>query len=275
MSNILVISLILFNYFPPHTGSVQQFTAPKEGTYKLEVWGAQGGSQTYGKGGKGGKSTGYIHLNGKNDIYMCIGGQGMQNIAEAAVDLSTGGYNGGGGLYTERYGSTGGGATHIAITNRGTLINYLSYQSEIVIVAGGGGGASYWPNAYSTIDGISMPINSNYDGGFGGGITGGSSNGSSSNQKGILSYTGGTQTSPGNGFILSNSVGEFGYGGKAHGGGACGGGGGSGWYGGMGGYDNSAGSGGSGHINASYIIDGNMENGVQEGNGYAVITFFP
>jgi hypothetical protein len=262
---------VAFNY--NYTGAVQTFTAPYAGTYKLEVYGAQGGDQTYGHGGKGGKSTGYIHLNSKDNIYICIGGQGMQNISDVAVDLNSGGYNGGGGLNTAKYGSTGGGATHIAITNRGTLTNYLSYQNEIVIVAGGGGGASYWPNAYNTIDGIAMPINSCYDGGYGGGTIGGSSNGTSSNQNGILSYSGGTQTEPGNGFILSNSIGGFGYGGKAHGGGCCGGGGGSGWYGGMGGYDNSAGSGGSGYINTNYITNGIMENNICSGNGYARITF--
>ncbi|MCH4241412.1 MAG: fimbrillin family protein [Prevotella sp.] len=256
-----------------YTGNVQTYTVPFTGTYKLEVWGAQGGNEPYGKGGKGGESVGYIHLSNQENLYVCVGGQGKQNTSDKLIDIPAGGYNGGGGLYTYEYGSTGGGATHIAITNRGTLEKYKSYQNEIIIVAGGGGGASYWPNAYNTTDGITMPANTYYDGGYGGGVTGGSSGGSSSNQKGILSYSGGTQTEPGNGFVLSNGLGGFGYGGKAHGGGCCGGGGGSGWYGGMGGYDNSAGSGGSGYINSTYIINGSMQNGVRSGNGYARITF--
>ncbi len=255
-----------------YTGNVQTYIVPLTGTYKLEVWGAQGGNQTYGNGGEGGMSIGYIHLNSNEYIYICVGGKGVQN-ENGSVNLISGGYNGGGGLCTDQYGSTGGGATHIAITNRGTLMNYLAYQNEVLIVAGGGGGASYWPNAYSTINGISMPPNTYYNGGSGGGITGEGSNGSSSNQKGILSYSGGTQTGPGNGFVLSNSIGGFGYGGKAHGGGCCGGGGGSGWYGGIGGYDNSAGSGGSGYINTNYITNSSMQNGVRSGNGYARITF--
>ena len=38
-----------------YTGSLQTFTAPEDGIYKLQVWGAQGGSYntSYGEGGKG------------------------------------------------------------------------------------------------------------------------------------------------------------------------------------------------------------------------------
>ena len=52
--NIFQISLPMHK----HTGSVQTFTAPSATTYKLEVWGAQGG----GNGGKGGYSIGNISL---------------------------------------------------------------------------------------------------------------------------------------------------------------------------------------------------------------------
>lgn len=52
-----------------------------------------------------------------------------------------------GGASGDEIGGPGGGATHIAITNnRGTLANYNSYRSEILIVAGGGGGG------YSGVD---------------------------------------------------------------------------------------------------------------------------
>lgn len=34
-------SQVVWNF--DYTGAVQTFTAPRDGTYKLEVWGAQGG----------------------------------------------------------------------------------------------------------------------------------------------------------------------------------------------------------------------------------------
>ena len=37
-----------------YTGGTQEFTAPSDGTYLLEVWGAQGGNQYEGRGGSGG-----------------------------------------------------------------------------------------------------------------------------------------------------------------------------------------------------------------------------
>ena len=49
-----------------HTGSVQTFTAPVDGVYKLEVWGAQGGD---GWGLPGGK--------GSRDLLLCIASGGV------------------------------------------------------------------------------------------------------------------------------------------------------------------------------------------------------
>lgn len=40
----------VYNY----TGNVQSWTAPYDGKYKLEVWGAKGGNAGYLPGGKGG-----------------------------------------------------------------------------------------------------------------------------------------------------------------------------------------------------------------------------
>lgn len=274
-----------------YTGKVQTFDTPDAGTYKLEVWGAQGGTNVYGTGGKGGYSVGEkIIMKGKI-LYVCIGGQGQANKSETSVSYSNGGYNGGGGLYTLGYGTTGGGASHISYST-GELRNLVSQKENVLLVAGGGGGSSYFPLSYYTTDGIAIKANTYYDGGYGGGEAGGSSQGSSSNKAGILQYTGGNQSSAGNGPIYNgaagpNTVGGFGYGGSGHGGGACAGGGGSGWYGGMGGYDNSAGSGGSGYVNTTELteastIAGNISftspsGGTEighEGNGYAIITQF-
>lgn len=100
-----------FNY----TGAVQSFTAPRTGTYTLEVWGAQGGGST---GGKGGYSKGSVSLNAGDILRLYVGGSG-----------DSGGWNGGGagGAYA------GGGGSDIR--KGGTAL------SNRIIVAGGGGGA--------------------------------------------------------------------------------------------------------------------------------------
>lgn len=72
-----------FNY----TGAIQTFTAPKDGVYLLEVWGAQGGiaddeNNTTASGGYGSYSVGEVELHQGDTLYIGVGGQG--------------GYNGGG-----------------------------------------------------------------------------------------------------------------------------------------------------------------------------------
>ena len=57
-----------------YTGKVQTFDTPDAGTYKLEVWGAQGGTNVYGTGGKGGYSVGEkIIMKGKFYMYALEG----------------------------------------------------------------------------------------------------------------------------------------------------------------------------------------------------------
>ena len=176
-----------------YTGSVQEWQVPATGIYKIEVYGAQGGSVTLGNGSKTGGTGGYaygeISLVGSEILYIVVGGAGVSNGA--------GGYNGGGATNSTgnnyRNGS-GGGATHIATTNRGELKEYSSYQNEVLIVAGGGGGAAgnYAEGATSVYAG---------NGGTGGGTSGG--NASANSQ---YAY-GGSQTSAG-------YKGGFGYGGS-------------------------------------------------------------
>ena len=139
------------------TGNVQSFTAPRKGTYKLEVWGAQGGGK---EGGTGGYSSGLVTLEAGQTIYIQVGGQGKPgteakkhrgNLEPGTGIGGAGGYNGGGkgadiwgdGWYewhTIFGGYGGGGATSITLTNRGELKNFESYRNEVLIVAGGGGG---------------------------------------------------------------------------------------------------------------------------------------
>ena len=110
-----------------HTGDEQTFTVPLTGVYKLETWGAAGGSISL-KGGNGAYSKGYISLNKDDILYVNVGG---------TTNNGTGGYNGGGTVTNNRYG--GGGATHIA-TKSGLLNKFENNQDDILIVSGGGGG---------------------------------------------------------------------------------------------------------------------------------------
>lgn len=144
-----------FNY----TGSVQSIVLPK-GKYKLQCWGAQGGT-SYGSssaaGSKGGYSEGVLTLTEITTLYIFVGGQGSRGSSSSLVN---GGWNGGGASvgysyyqsgdeYGESYPACGGGATDIAL-----VTSSMSYSSgrtnrssksllSRIIVAGGGAGGSY------------------------------------------------------------------------------------------------------------------------------------
>lgn len=235
---------ILFDY----TGSIQSYTIPFTGSYKLEVWGGQGTDSTY-LGGKGGYSCGEISLERNSIIYICVGGASISNTA---------GYNGGARGGGE--GTASGGATHIAISG-GTNSILSSYSNPtdasqyICLVAGGGGGG--------TGKGV---------GGFGGGLTGGTGGAGS-----VGSASGGTQTSGyafGQGADMSSSS-------------VGGGGGGGGWYGGNAITYSGGGGGGSGYVNLNKIKnisiipgngimpthDGTSTMTGNSGNGFAKLTF--
>lgn len=238
---------ITYNY----TGGIQSVTL-QPGSYKLEVWGAQGGgSSTY--GGKGGYAVGTIKLTSPTTLYIVVGGQGGNGQS-----TSNGGYNGGG--YSAAYGGGGGGATHIA-TASGLLKNLSNNKSSVLLVAGGGGG---WAGT------------GDRSGGDGGGTSGGDGyNGCGGKGYGGTQVAGGTSGRNG-------SVAGFGYGGNQTAFGSNGGaGGGGGWYGGGAGgndysryhdNDDSGGGGGSGYINTSELTSTSMSSGQRTGNGMAKIT---
>ena len=237
-----------------YTGNVQSYTVPLTGTYKLEVWGAQGGASWVEASGYGGYSYGDIKLVQGTILYICVGGNEVyKSFKGAYVPHNT--YNGGG-----IGDAAGGGATHISTTNRGELKNYVSYQNEIIIVAGGGGAVEW--------------------GTSGGG--GGGENGDNGNSSGTASTSvnGGSQTSGGTSVAYSSNSstlqnGSFGEGGYGYDSNIdYGAGGGGGWYGGGGTSYAGAGGGGSGHL-GSNLISGTtgMQNGVRSGSGYARITF--
>ena len=258
-----------------YTGSVQTYTVPLTGTYKLEVWGAQGGQGTQTTSGKGGYSCGTVSLIKNIVLYVCIGGQGglptySSDYSYGVSGKSTGGiggYNGGGhggdGFTAYSGGGGGGGATHIATSN-GLLKELSSNQSSVLIVAGGGGCS--WVSGSVADGGGQIGLSASF-----------------------ATYTsvGGSQTSGyqfGQGQNGSSKIGVCNCGAEGNGGA------GGGWYGGYayqtgnGDNTNVGGGGGSGHIgsgvtgstiagNTSFTdYDGTTVTG-HAGNGYARITF--
>ena len=226
-----------------YKGVEQTFEVPCNATYKLEVWGAQGG----GNGGQGGYSIGNIKLKLVDKLYIYVGGAGRGTSA---------GYNGGGAGAGS--GNGGGGATHIA-TLGGVLSTLSTKKESILIVAGGGGGS----NSRNSL------------GGSGGGLTGGT--GAISGNSNAAGGGGGTQVSGGGVDGSYRRAGSFGLGGNTYSietytGGAGGGG----YYGGgsgTSGTQQGSGGGGSGYLSPS-LIEGstNTTNGQRSGNGYAKIT---
>lgn len=239
----------ILNY--AYTGAVQSVILPK-GVYKLEVWGAQGGSYgTTSTGGNGGYSIGIITLTAETVLYIYVGGQGTYNTTPTS--FVAGGFNGG-GKAGYRYGGSGGGASDIRI---GTD----SLYSRVIVAGGGGGGWGY----------------SNYNGGVGGGISGGQGSGYSS------SYLAGagTQTAGGAGKGYSSSYygsdGSFGVGGNGASNSSSynrSSGGGGGWYGGGGsGYRSSSsyyyrGGGGAGGGSGFVWTGSNAPSGYLLGSEY-------
>ena len=142
-----------------YTGSVQSVELPK-GKYKLQCWGAQGGTSaysSYGAGSKGGYSEGVITLTKTTTLYIFVGGKGSSG---SSASLTNGGWNGGGasvGYSTYNSGDTkgttypacGGGATDISTVtssmsySRGRTNRSAASLLARCIVAGGGAGGSY------------------------------------------------------------------------------------------------------------------------------------
>ena len=158
-----------------YTKSVQEFVAPRDGIYKLEVWGAQGGnsldngvlsSNKY----YAGYSKSNIKLNKNDKLYVTVGGRGedgkLNNIAK-------GGFNGGGnGTWDhndDEAGAGGGGATSIqnSLLGDGQLKNYENNKSSVLIVAGGSAG-----NGMTVHSDYFSKYKFSYGGGFIGGVGG-------------------------------------------------------------------------------------------------------
>lgn len=272
----------------------QTYVVPsgQSGWYKIELYGAQGGSSGSNIGGKGAYTSGLIYLKENEKLYFYIGG---------TTSSKTGGKNGGGSGAGDGLG--GGGSTDVRIKS-GDWNNQETLKTRIM-VAGGGGGANKFKTGSS--------------GGNAGGIVGRSG---SSNNITNADYTNakyGGQTGPeidnflninkaencNSGYIKSDAddvdkiikaCGKLGAGGSATN--NNGGGGGSGFIGGGAGSTDTSTTAGSGAGGSSFIagysgvmysysgtgtevtyynekdryfINGQMAEGVNEGNGKAII----
>lgn len=297
-----------FNY----VGNYEMFEPQIPGVYKLEVWGAQGGiariNDLVNIGGYGAYSVGNTILSVDEKLYVAVGGTGSNHIGlvapdppeELTIDITPGGFNGGGySVYSGR--GSGGGATAIykTLINDGQLKNYKNNISDILIVAGGGGGGQ----VYNETNGIDF----SGIGGHAGGYIGGSGTLLSETAYGY--GTGGTQTAGGGVVDIkipqsapSATYGSFGEGASVK----CSyrdlyiysSGGGGGFYGG-GAVEHGPAGGGSGYIGNSLLSDKSMycynceqssemssktisvtdvsdlpvANHAKIGNGYAKITY--
>lgn len=260
-------SVIPYDY----TGGIQTYTVPYNGTYQLEVWGAEGGHSYRGNaGGLGGYAKGNVYLTAGTSLYIAVGGAGTTPYGTYDDDddlievLNTaGGYNGGG---TGANGcGTGGGATHIGTFNS-TLAEHGNTSGLFIAAGGGGGGKDFVIGGYYVVE---------KDGGNGGGETGG--RGYKRDQ--FIGGGGGTQSSGGACWISDDEDGDwiheyasFGQGGNGYGGIYVGPGGGGGLYG--GGYnDTEAGAGGgSGYIGGVESGEWGNDSNLRSGNGAAKIT---
>ncbi len=218
-----------------YTGTEQTFTAMFDGLYRLEVWGAQGGSATSTcDGGSGGYSRSEILLLKNSVLYVNVGG-----TANCSTDtLISGGYNGGASAkaVSNKYTMcAGGGATSIA-KNSGELYTLQDSLDQLLIVAGGGGGSGFYSNN-----------NTCAPGGSGGGIEGAISINTCHD---CGTRSGGNQLTGGTG---RSGTGSFGKGIGAETKAACGGGGG--FYGGAGDTYEWGASGGSGYIGNSLLTN--------------------
>ncbi len=143
-----------------YTGGTQKFTAPYDGKYKLEVWGASGGDTRFTDrgvathGGSGGYSVGAVSLIKGEVLHIQVGGAGGSSSFDTTDEVyssdDNAGYNGGGvgheywSYTTPRMFNSimggGGGATSVTLTD-GLLSEHINDRQNVLIVAGAGSGA--------------------------------------------------------------------------------------------------------------------------------------
>ncbi|MFT8927340.1 MAG: glycine rich domain-containing protein [Bifidobacterium sp.] len=235
------------------TGSAQTFTAPVDGVYQLEAWGAKGGTVTghgaNGLGGAGAYARGNLYLKRGQSIYVYVGQHGegaRKGSGNHPGTFNGGGATGIGGTYLN--GGSGGGSTDFRLVS-GSWDDVQGLNSRILAAAGGGGGSGDDARSGSP------------DGGPGGRVAGVDGAFTYSQTQGQARYStparGGSQVAGGvpskqNGTADRGYSGVFGAGGSGFNSDFTGGSGGGGWYGGGAGGDLNYGM-GSGAGGSSFI----------------------
>ena len=138
----------IYNFWHESNGAIyqgQSYTF-KRGLYKIECWGAQGGTGCMDgtllyDGGTGAYTSGFILLNQSTTLYIYVGTQGANGICQP-YKTAKGGENGGG---TSGWDSNdndcsggGGGASDVRLVG-GAWNNITSLKSRIMVAAGGSG----------------------------------------------------------------------------------------------------------------------------------------
>jgi len=142
-----------------YKGYLEEFVAPETGVYKIQTWGAQGGSggdSTERIGGYGGYAEGKLTLNKGDKIYVAVGGQGESyGIGpQGSWTYLRGGFNGGGMVYTYGGGGSGGGATDIRTLGSETVIYNWDFRNSNTH----GFSALYYSSLVPTSSGLRVDI---------------------------------------------------------------------------------------------------------------------
>ncbi|MDP5275233.1 glycine-rich protein [Chengkuizengella axinellae] len=237
-------------------GTIQVWTAPYTATYRIEVWGAQGGNSEGGNGGKGASIGGDFMISAGESFSILVGQQG-----ENLDNCNTGG---GGGSFV-----------------------WKTHNEQLFIAAGGGGGAGHKEagmdgtvlnsgtlgNSSSTSNQVGHPGSSGHGGNKG--AAGWYSNGTNQSGDDGIAQGGNRPLSGGaGGSAGTSSTGDGGFGGGAGGlGEPCsnfGAGGGGGYSGGASYYGNGSGGGGGGSYNSG--TNQSNASGARTGHGLVTIT---
>lgn len=135
-----------------YTGGVQTFNACAGRTYKLEVWGAQGGDGRSYAGGYGGKASG-IYSTTNNKSLKIVVGEKAPKVTGYGKGTRGGFGAGGGGSGAPTNGTYGGGAGGGGLSG---VFSSTTYTSSAIIIAGGGGGGTDSMTGYPGGDGVTM-----------------------------------------------------------------------------------------------------------------------